>query len=228
MLSDPNARPPPRIIPSAPKSRPPVYSPELRALLTSGLSRMTKPLRSDALEHPPTLPARADSTSEEVKLLGPFSKRREVNIRWRYFTAECKKVLPPLHQQTFEDIERLVGPLQKNANRTKRELRHHGALQPSQTHSVYHRSRWLRRRYQQLLGRIPVLNSRESSNTKPGHSHTVALSPSALSPSLRFSVDRLPDATPTDAEWFNATKPDCVKRNKCPPDDGLPQSRAGT
>jgi len=95
-LTDPSAPIPNRIIPALEKSRPPVYSPELSALLTSPYSRKTKPLNPRNLRNPPALPPRADPNSEEAKLLGPFSKRRSVNIRHRYFDVEERKVYPPL------------------------------------------------------------------------------------------------------------------------------------
>ncbi|OBZ79295.1 hypothetical protein A0H81_00776 [Grifola frondosa] len=55
------------------------------------------------LATPPKLPNRADPTSEEARLLGPFSKRRQVNIRWRYFTQEWKKLYPPLQVTLKEE-----------------------------------------------------------------------------------------------------------------------------
>lgn len=42
------------------------------------------------------MPERAKPDSEDARVLGPFSKRREVNIRWRAFVKEWKKVFPPL------------------------------------------------------------------------------------------------------------------------------------
>jgi hypothetical protein len=95
LLSDPNAPLPPPIIKGKPDSRPPVYSPELSALLLSAHSRTTKSLPKTALTTS-RLPARADPLSDEARLLGPLSKRREVNLRWRFFTDEWKKVIPPL------------------------------------------------------------------------------------------------------------------------------------
>ncbi|KAK2461621.1 hypothetical protein APHAL10511_006084 [Amanita phalloides] len=220
-LSDPKAGPPPQIILSVDKSRPPVYSPELRTLLTSSLSRMTKPLRHDAFERPQKLPLRSAS---EVQLLGGFSKRREVNIRWRYFTAEWKKVFPPLQTivckeddadretsygsqwaDVFQSLQQLVGPPLKARNLTRKELQRQGSLRTTPIPLIrHHNSRWLRRRFQQLLGRIPILIS-----PRPNSEHgqmAVALSPSAIGPSLRFSPDRVPDATPADIEWSNVKK----------------------
>ena len=87
----------PPIIPGVEKSRPPVYSRELSALLVSALSRATrKNLHPSHLKTPPSLPARVDPKSEEARLLGPLSKRRESNARWRFFRTETKKVFPPL------------------------------------------------------------------------------------------------------------------------------------
>ncbi|KAI0963967.1 hypothetical protein AcW1_000901 [Taiwanofungus camphoratus] len=105
LLSDPNTPLPERIIPTEEKSRPPVYSPELTALLTSGLARKTRPIEHRMLRSPPTLPERAGPTSVQARLLGSFSKRREVNIRWRYFTEQVKKVYPPLQVSIEEKTE---------------------------------------------------------------------------------------------------------------------------
>ncbi|KAJ6627104.1 hypothetical protein B0H10DRAFT_1780292, partial [Mycena sp. CBHHK59/15] len=96
VLVDPTAPKPPPIIPAVEKSRPPVYSAELKALLMSPHSRTTRPLSQKELDFPTTLPARANPASDDAWLLGPLSKRRETNIRWRYFVAEWKKVRTPL------------------------------------------------------------------------------------------------------------------------------------
>ncbi|KAJ7139947.1 hypothetical protein C8R44DRAFT_318605 [Mycena epipterygia] len=117
ILTDPTAPIPPRIIPAVESSRPPVYSKELTALLTTGLSRTTRPLTKKYLRFPPTLSPRADPTSEESRLLGPLSKRREKNARWRYFVAEWQKTRAPLQVVvengpnfpgvTLEDVRRV-------------------------------------------------------------------------------------------------------------------------
>ncbi|KAI0785075.1 hypothetical protein C8Q75DRAFT_868039 [Abortiporus biennis] len=99
LLDDPLSPLPKPIIPAVEKSRPPVYSAELTALLTSTISRTAKALRLKDLEHPTTLPSRADPKSEEARLLGPFSKRRLVNLHQRFLKDEEKKVLPPLQLQ---------------------------------------------------------------------------------------------------------------------------------
>jgi hypothetical protein len=197
-----------------------VYLPELRTLLTSPLSRVTKPPKDGALDSPPALPVR---TASEVRLLGRFSKRREVNIRWRYFTSEWKKVLPPLqivgkersaedehkgdHLQfsdVFRDLQQLVGPPWKSRNLTRRERHNLGTshIPLIARTAQYHGSRWLRRRFQQLLGRTPILNYQQS---KPGSTEmTVTLSPGALGSHLRFPTDRMPEATLADIQWSNA------------------------
>ena len=97
ILSDPTSPPPARIIPSVERSRPPVFSPELTALLTDNLSTKNKTLTLSAVQNrPPTLPTRADPGSEEARLFGPFSKRREVNLRWRFYSKQLRFVYPPL------------------------------------------------------------------------------------------------------------------------------------
>lgn len=69
----------------------------LKALLISHQSRPgNKTVNPLHLVAPPTLPKHADPASKEAQLFGPLSRRREVNIRWRFFTEEVKKVAPPL------------------------------------------------------------------------------------------------------------------------------------
>lgn len=97
LLSDPSAPLPPPIIPAVESSRPPVYSPEMTALLGSSLSRNGSIQRTEKqLQHPTILPKRADPTSVDARILGPLSKRREVNLRWRFFESETAKVQPPI------------------------------------------------------------------------------------------------------------------------------------
>lgn len=224
--------PPPRIISAVEKSRPPVYSSELKALLTSSAARRKKPIDAKNLVSPPTLPTRADPTSEDARLLGPLSKRREVNIRWRYFTAEWQKIRPPLQvvvagagvspgdisraqirgvgfQGTgvFEDVESLAGPLRAAPPLTRRELdagKSSGELQSR------HPSRWLRRRHQHLLSRLPILTYEppvEEKGKKRGAKYNVSLSSSAGVQSYH----RLPGSTPeisSDDElaWIRLSK----------------------
>lgn len=219
LLSDSKSQVPPRIIHSIEKSRPPVYSPELKALLMSNLARKVKPLASSSLIFPPTLPLRADPSSVDARLLGPLSKRREVNIRWRYFSANWKKIRPPLQvvveetsaeaspcsthtntqragirgfgmqgQKVQEDIETIVGPTWMPRAPTLKEQRTTG-ISTAQEGVILsrHPSRWLRRRYQELLGRIPILTlSRDKDGHTPGK-YSVSLSPNSLAPTLRNS-----------------------------------------
>ncbi|KAI5124168.1 hypothetical protein M0805_000976 [Coniferiporia weirii] len=125
-LSTTASRPPP-IIPGVERSRPPVYSSELAALLTSPYSRTTKAIKYVHIETPPAIPLRADPASEEARLLGPFSKRREVNIRWRYFTKESRKVLPPL-QVSIRHVNDTEQDRRIGESNRKEDLRELGLL----------------------------------------------------------------------------------------------------
>ncbi|KAJ7275220.1 hypothetical protein B0H12DRAFT_988373, partial [Mycena haematopus] len=176
ILTDPTVPIPPRIIPAVESSRPPVYSKELRALLTSPASRSVgKAVSERTLDFPPKLPARADPKSEDARILGPFSKRREKNIRWRYFVEQLQNVQPALQLvienipagtrgtalddirrvgirglpmqglRVFEDVKTLATPPQERPRRTPKNL---------DTPSM---SRWIRRRYGSLLNQIPTL-----------------------------------------------------------------------
>ncbi|EIW86883.1 hypothetical protein CONPUDRAFT_44195 [Coniophora puteana RWD-64-598 SS2] len=163
--------PPAPIIAGKEKSRPPVFSPALRALQLSNVSRKTRPLTANDIKTPPTLPEHANPQSEDALFLGPFSKRREVNLRWRYFTRESKKIYPPL--------EVAVEGEDPSAVRTGTGLEGTGILQeaialatwPQEAFSASSNHsprplpfdghlpiRWLRRRYQELLKRMPVIS----------------------------------------------------------------------
>ncbi|KAJ3760722.1 hypothetical protein EV360DRAFT_39203 [Lentinula raphanica] len=153
------------LIRSVPNSRPPIYSPELTALLVNTASRTNKPLDAHQLKFPPTLSPRADPTSEEARLLGPLSKRLELNTRWRYFTREWKKVYPPLEIAVKNKAGSLSMSLSDVVDTGGRILQSQDQVLLSEVEDISqgdlskhrHPSRWLRRRYQELLGRLPVL-----------------------------------------------------------------------
>ncbi|KDR85375.1 hypothetical protein GALMADRAFT_355186 [Galerina marginata CBS 339.88] len=218
LVCDPSTLLPEPIIPGVEKSRPPIYSPELKALLTSSLARLNRPLDRKDLLTPRSLPPRADPLSEEARLFGPFSKRREVNIRWRFFRSELKKILPPLNllskgssesqttarplamqgSEAFQDVERLIGDLYARPPKTRRE-RQELAREPStSTNSKRHPSRWIRRRYRALLSRIPQLVFDE--NTKQGH-FRVQAPPLAHHPHER-TIKRMPKADSISMAWI--------------------------
>ncbi|GJE87573.1 hypothetical protein PsYK624_036560 [Phanerochaete sordida] len=116
LLSDPRVPRPEPIIPGVEKSRPPLYSEEMKALLANGSTRSTgRTIRPQMILWPPKLPERAKPDSPEAKLWGPFSKRREVNIRWSFFQHEVRKLYPPVQIVSAErtDIE-LQGPTERN------------------------------------------------------------------------------------------------------------------
>ncbi|KAK0245673.1 hypothetical protein EDD85DRAFT_801796 [Armillaria nabsnona] len=251
LLTDPKAEKPPPIIPAVEKSRPPVYPKELAALLTSPASRSTKKaLTLEDLETPPTLPSRADPTSEDAKLLGPLSKRREVNIRWRFFTQEATKVYPPLEvkakvfsntpadaspvtireagirgfgfqeQGLLEDIHSIVGRGKEGLRPvTRRELQAMEKIgQTPSPPAARHPSRWLRRRYQQLLGKLPEVTYTYQSGAKDGR-YAVSLSDQSLAVSV-VPVHQYGEVDSTALAWYNkatledSQKPDTGKKRK--------------
>jgi len=223
-----------------------VYSPELTALLTSTHSRTTKALRKGSLISPPILPPRAGCFSEEARLLGPFSKRREVNLRWRYFRQEWKKVLPPLQLSVkeisssfevtsqssdthntagagvrgvglqgggiLEEAQNLAGPAWKPLSTPRRARKGpvSETLDPSDespfTTSLS--TRWLRKRYQDLLGRVPVLTysfkqrKDDEDNRGSAGQYEVTLAPSAMSSRIRYGANRLPLMDESNLLWI--------------------------
>ena len=188
------------------------------------------------LNFPPILSLRADPSSEEARLLGPLSKRREVNTRWRYFVREWKKVYPPLqvvirdpssgaestsledvHRANlreigtqghglFEEIEKLVGKPLSMRPLTRRERRASEIVDDTDTSttSVRHPARWLRRRYQRLLGRLPVLVYTRGKNPNTGR-YNVELSAMSLAHDLRTAF-RQSEMDGDDLAWYELSK----------------------
>ncbi|KAG7450699.1 uncharacterized protein BT62DRAFT_991550 [Guyanagaster necrorhizus] len=255
LLTDPKAKKPPPIIPAVEKSRPPVYPKELAALLISPASRSNKKvLTLEDLKTPPTLPSRADPTSEDAKLLGPLSKRREVNIRWRFFTQESRKVYPPLEvkakvfsdtpanaspvtireagirgfgfqgQGLLEDIHSIVGQGKEGLRpitRRERQAMERNGQTPS-TPAPRHPSRWLRRRYQQLLGKLPQVTYIYQSDAKSGPKdgkYMVSLSDQSIAASV-VPVHQYSELDSTALAWYDkaaledSQKPDTGKKRK--------------
>ena len=156
------------------------------------------------LEHPPTLPARADTRSEDARLLGPLSLRRQVNIRWRFFSQQRDLTWWPLEVDSsalagiqpnpsypipstglewfgmVQEIERLV--TQSSDRPRDITLRQDAVREHDTTTDAVHaphllppklptRSRrWMRRRYRDLLARIPALVVQPSNPSTQGRS----------------------------------------------------------
>ncbi|KAG1784141.1 hypothetical protein EV702DRAFT_957088 [Suillus placidus] len=212
LLSDPNTPLPPPIIPGKESSRPPVYSQELTALLTSGLSRRKRPLVPDDLSFPPILPERADPNSSDARILGPFSKRREVNARWKYFGQEWKKVLPPLQISVSPSREVRDEGSDLGTSTAVRKIGFDGTTvleeliqlttKSENTSGAFHPRRWLRRRYQELLGRLPILtfiSACEDMKIKKPGGFSVSLASNALK--TRNQGRASPCATDDDVAW---------------------------
>jgi len=206
---------PDKIIPGKESSRPPIFSPELSALLTSPHSRTTKPLNKSEIITPRNLPTRANPLSDDARLYGPLSKRRQVNIRWRQFKAETKKLFPPLGAHVtdavikdgksqsrvlhgklehLENVEGAVGELCRGPTKTRRERNDN--INESPAPLIYrHPSRWVRRRYRWLLSRSPRLVYRSDNFV------SVQMSPRSFSPYQKSAV-YLPEVDRTTETWF--------------------------
>ena len=231
-LTNPFESPPVPIIPGVERSRPPSYSPELATLLTSTHARtLTKPLKPIALVKPPTLPTRADPSSEDARLLGRLSRRREVNIRWRFHSGELKRTYFPLElsepkstdresndiivlRQTGAEelalvaqVENLAAsphdgvpmPRRQHAVMKEQKEDHHSGNQAKSFEASFYSpkpARFLRRRYRELLGRIPIL----SPDNKAKTGCSTAVSPLAIN--HEFKGILVPNAIEDDVEWI--------------------------
>jgi hypothetical protein len=234
ILTDPGSPIPSPIIQSLEKSRSPAYSLELKALLTHPSSKRNKLLRPEEFSSPRTLPPRANPKSEEARIFGPFSKRREINIRWRFYKDELKKIFPPLDVDISENInnkredrvllrplgmsghsvlreaENLVGDIFPRPPLTRRERRMFGESDPSHfTIREGHPSRWIRRRYRTLLTQLPYLTY----DARKGDPFGVTTSPFALLDPHRYTR-QIPDADPVTARWLEQPSTDSFKGSK--------------
>lgn len=208
------------------------------ALFLSPYSRPTgKTPKPRHLHSPPTLPPRADLSSDDARLFGPFSKRREVNIRWRYFSSQWKRLYPPLEvsvekqgaqgtssqddallgarvrgvgMQTaglFDELKLLAGPTSERPPPPRRIDPVYPSI-PSYTADRRAPNRFLRRRYRELLGRIPVLtysyvpgDSKIGSSDYPAGKYEVSLALAALSPHVRKAA-HFQELDAVDLAWF--------------------------
>ena len=226
-LSDSNTQASMPIIPQIPSSRPPVYSPGLRALLTSDVSRTTKALK---ILDPNKLASQripqADLSCEEAALFGRVSKRRKKNLVNRFFRQEVQKVYPPLDINVQggqmpeevgirggaaqglglrEDIEFIIGPAWKSPQLTRRErqVECKDILASHQSQPVQRPSRWLRRRYQSLLSRLPRLTFTPGAKIGVGH-YAVERFPMALGDIHSTRGRLLPVAAAFQLVWFES------------------------
>lgn len=219
-----------------------MYGPELTALLLSHYTRPSsgKPLKPSHLSNPPTLPLRADPSSEDARLFGPFSKRREVNIRWRHFSYHWKRLYPPLEvsvnkqgareassqedailgarirgvgMQTAGLLAELISLTGSGSERPPTPRRIDPVYAPLSVSRVADGqvlpNRFLRRRYRELLGRIPILTyscvpGRSVMDTKdcPAGKYEVSLAPNALSPRIQHEKARSKVLDDVDLAWF--------------------------
>jgi hypothetical protein len=191
----------------------------LIALLTcSGAKSKGKALKQGAWTRKNLLPPRADPTTEDARLLGPFSKRREVNIQWRYFKKQSHSIHPPLEilpedtsaNDTFtpsavadfglvEHIHALVGPAPCPPLTRKERIK--GIPSPPPTHR--HPSLWVRRRYRELLERLPLLRSMPTKEGTPRR-YEAEIS------SRRLGVAAMREVDEETLQWL---KPDLDKAN---------------
>ncbi|KAF9231598.1 hypothetical protein BU15DRAFT_55939 [Melanogaster broomeanus] len=212
LLSDPNAPLPAMILPGKRNLDPPVYSAELAALLTSGNSHNTRPLEKRHLVFPPCLPERAKLDSEEAAMLGPLSRRREVNLRWRFFRSECKKVHPPLQISerppapdqdtiTFSASPRSIGFQDTTVLQDQKMQQRSEETLQSNPFDGNLPVRWLRRRYQSLLARIPLLTRRPPHKDKSKPLYDVQLADNAIIPAKPHTT-RLRAIDSGDMPWI--------------------------
>lgn len=209
----------------------------MASLLTSPFSRVKKAIRHSSLVTPPRLPPHHNPDSNEARILGRLSLRRELNHRRRYFFTETRKVLPPLeivetrHRVTVHNRKSLNGlqlpqmlrnmvvirkPEEPRRSVSVTANAQEGSEESKNlTHVAGLPSRFLRRRHKLLLGKIPVLRYTETlSDNKPTvhSSFSVTMDPYGLSPDNQYSSDRLSEPDASNTAWIKlANNRDIIK-----------------
>jgi len=187
-------------------------------------------MRPSSLINPPLLPPRHDPNSEEARILGRLSLRREFNHRRKFFRTEVQKVLPPLEileeqsanrHHPRRRLEKLHLPqMLKNMVKIRKPERPKRSIpvktmdqdqeDPEQINSDADDvdrlpSRFLRRRHKLLLGKIPILGYtviKSEKNPIPRPSYSVYMNPDGLSPDNQYHTDRLSEAGSLNTTWI--------------------------
>lgn len=218
-------------------------------------------MKTPHFERPPTLPPRADPNSDQARWFGPFSKRRRVNIHWRYFTSQWKSTYPPLevsvaarpeeaggtvpmpqsvntpdfnaadirevglqNSGVLQELYALAGPRSRRPpipRRQRQSLSRPDDSTPSSSSPSLAEApnRFLRRRYRELLARVPILtytpppiNNTTSDPVKRGQ-YTVSLSNAAVTQKLPGELG-LPETDIIDEAWLQQSEKDPSTNNE--------------
>ncbi|GAA5937326.1 uncharacterized protein JCM15063_002872 [Sporobolomyces koalae] len=91
------------------------FSPPLAALVGSTVSHLSRAPSPAQLVKPPTMPERADPTSEEARLLGPLIPQRVKAIKRRWWNSQTGKIRAPVTARVRENGQVVVGLEQAHA-----------------------------------------------------------------------------------------------------------------
>lgn len=149
------------------------------------------------------MPERADPNSDEAQMIGQLSKRRQYNIHWRYYRDEIRKVRAPIIIQREE-------PASKHGDASELPLSIISDIVSLSKPRVgiTHSSRWLRRRYADLLARLPLLTAKVAvvgADKQHRVQHVVGQHPAALRNAMR-GTRRSTVADVDSATWTQAPK----------------------
>ncbi|GAA5974578.1 hypothetical protein JCM5350_001202 [Sporobolomyces pararoseus] len=81
------------------------FSPPLAALVGSSISHISRPPSPSQLVKPPTMPERADPSSEEARLLGSLAPERIRAIKRRWWNLQTGKIRAPIAVRVYRDGE---------------------------------------------------------------------------------------------------------------------------
>lgn len=152
------------------------------------------------------LPERAIPNSPAARMLGRLSKRREVNIRWRYYRDQINKVRPPL--MIHADEESATSSEPQTLGLLASIFQDIVALSNAQA-TGHPTSRWLRRRYRELLARLPILSATtvNAEGDAVRTQYSVKPHPDALNRGAGSGSRRAPSADLDSMSWIRKTDP---------------------
>ncbi|GEM08453.1 hypothetical protein Rt10032_c05g2470 [Rhodotorula toruloides] len=170
------------------------FPPALAALVTSSFAHSSRPPSPADLLKPPSMPERADPTSEQARLLGPLIPQRIRAIKRRFWNNQTGRMLAPVAVKVVQGKEEV-----DDAETASRLLKRHAKLNVVPEHLIkgWKRIRDLEAKSSSSLPKLPP---RRLQTVEQRQNRSSPLSP--VSARRIISVDARRSLVPA----FNTTK----------------------
>jgi hypothetical protein len=121
----------------------------------------------------------------------------------------------------FEEVKKLAGPAWKPLSTPRRAKQEPGSQPVTSCDESPFTSdlstRWLRKRYQNLLGKTPVLTyafKETKDDRRPAGQYEVSLAPSAISSHIRYGANRLPPVDESSLSWIQLAEGNGIQESE--------------